>query len=252
MLNNNQNTNQFYEDLWQNDWADMEEYNPTARHLKKMIVAIISKLDNIETIIDAGCGMGLNLIHLQQNFPHISLTGGELSEPIIKIARNYIKNSQNINLKTLDLSDKNLNHEIKYDLVLCNQVLEHVENDIQAIANLSKLSKKYILLTVPAGKYNKTSEIVGHYRHYSKNELIEKIENQGIKVLEVYNWGFPFHSIYKFILNILSKEHQKKIGMGKYGPIKILISNFLYHIYKLNSYKYGENIILLGQIIKKT
>ena len=242
-----QNTfdNKFYEDLWLNQWADMERYNPTALHLKKHISKIVSNLDGVNSILDAGCGIGLNILDLRRNFPEIIYTGGELTQGILDLAKKFTGSESKTNYIQLDLSSENLNTKDKYDLVLCNQVLEHIENDELAIRNLCKLSNKYILITVPAGSYNKTSKLVGHFRHYNIHSLSKKLNDNNLDIIYIQSWGFPFHSIYKFLLNILSEENQKKVGMGNYGVTKKIISCFLYQIFKLNIFNLGENIILL-------
>ena len=235
----------FYEDLWLNQWADMERYNPTALHLKKHIVKIINTLNDVNTILDAGCGMGLNILDLRKNFPQKKLTGGELTEGILDLAKKFTGTDSKTTYFQLDLSSENLNTSRKYDLVLCNQVLEHIDNDELAIRNLSNLSNKYILITVPAGSYNKTSMLVGHFRHYSIQSLSNKISNNNLEIIYLKSWGFPFHSVYKFLLNTLSEENQKKVGMGSYGITKRVISYFLYQFFKLNIFNKGENIIML-------
>jgi hypothetical protein len=132
--------------------------------------------------------------------------------------------------------------------VLCNQVLEHIEDDISALINLKKMSSKYVLITVPSGKFNSTSKLVGHYRHYSIDELMRKVKIAGLDVVNIYSWGFPFHSLYKYLLGLLSIEMQKKIGMGSYGAKKIFFSKLIYLLFKCNIFKYGSNIILLAKV----
>lgn len=245
MSDKNTFDNEFYENLWLNQWADMERYNPTALHLKKHISKIISNLKDVNTILDAGCGMGLNILDLRRNFPEKKLTGGELTEGILDLAKKFTGTDSKTTYFQLDLSSENLNTSRKYDLVLCNQVLEHIDNDELAIRNLSNLSNKYILITVPAGSYNKTSMLVGHFRHYSIQSLSNKISNNNLEIIYLKSWGFPFHSVYKFLLNTLSEENQKKVGMGSYGITKRVISYFLYQFFKLNIFNKGENIIML-------
>jgi len=235
----------FYEDLWLNQWADMERYNPTALHLKKHIAKIISNLEDVNTILDAGCGMGLNILDLRKHFPTKEITGGELTEGILELAKKYTGTDSNTSYIKLDLSSDHLNTTNKYDLVLCNQVLEHIENDDMAIKNLTELTNKYILITVPAGSYNKTSILVGHYRHYSEYGLSSILRRNNLEILYIRSWGFPFHSVYKFALNLLSQKSQKEIGMGKYGLCKRFISKILYIIFFLNVINLGENIIVL-------
>lgn len=239
-------TESFYDRLWRYEWADMELYNPTAQHLKKIIKKHIAQLPDVSSLLDAGCGAGYNVKDISNSFPAIFIVGTDLTESIIELASLYNNSNDKVSFTTLDLSKNYLNK--KFDLVLCNQVLEHIEDDIAALINLKKMSSKYVLITVPSGKFNTTSELVGHYRHYSIDELLRKVKIAGLDVISVYSWGFPFHSFYKYLLGLLSIEMQKKIGMGSYGPKKIFFSKLIYFLFKFNILKYGSNIILLAKV----
>lgn len=237
---------EFYNDLWINQWADMEKYNPTARHLKKFISQLIYQLSDVNSLLDVGCGMGLNIEDLRKKFPQLKLTGADITDPIIELAKQYTGVDSLMTYKTINLGLENLDTSEQYDLVLCNQVLEHIENDFLAIQNLTKLSNKYVLITVPSGRYNSTSKLVGHHRHYSKADLVNKLTSAQLTIIYIREWGFPFHSIYKTALGSLSPESQTTAGMGKYGMIKKGISNLLYALFFLNMFNRGENIIVLA------
>ena len=238
------NSEKLYNDLWINQWADMEKYNPTAQHLKLIINKYLKNSLPVDSLLDVGSGMGYNLLEIKKKYPSIKLTGTELTNEINQLARSFT-NNKDIEFKTLNLEKKNLNQ--KFDFVLCNQVLEHINDDVTAIKNLSQMVKKYLLITVPSGRYNKTSELVGHIRHYKLDDLISKVKATNLQIIECFEWGHPFHSIYKTLLNFLPKEKQKKIGFGKYGILKKLIAKSLFLLFYLNSSKKGENIILFAK-----
>jgi len=245
-MNKSISQDQFYNDLWLNQWADMEKYNPTARHLKRFIAQLIYPLSDVNSLLDVGCGMGFNIEDLRKNFPQLKLTGADITEPIIELAKQYTGVDSHTTYKTIDLGLENLDASEQYDLVLCNQVLEHIENDFLAIQNLTKLTNKYILITVPSGRYNSTSKLVGHHRHYSKADLVNKLNSAHLSIIYIREWGFPFHSLYKTALGSLSPESQTAAGMGKYGMIKKGISNILYTLFSFNIFNRGENIIVLA------
>lgn len=104
-----------------------------------------------------------------------------------------------------------------------------------------------MIITVPGGAYNSTSKLVGHYRHYNQDALVKMVKSCGFSVLYVREWGFPFHSLYKLMLDILPTESKVKIGLGKYGFLKRGISHVLYFIFFGNLFNKGANIILLAE-----
>jgi len=244
---NKKNDVDFYTNLWTKDWFDMERLNPTARHLERIIVQLMKPL-KIKTVLDAGCGIGVNVKNIKNNFKNLKITGTDLSPQILNLAKHYVGKNSRINYKTLDLGKKHLNK--KFDLVLCSQVLEHVKDDKKAMKNLAKMSLKYLLITVPGGKYNNTSKLVGHYRHYSKKRILDLVKKNNFKILYVKEWGFPFHSLYKSALNLLSNEQKRKVGLGKYGFSKKSIAGLLYLLFYGNVFDKGDNVIVLAEKMK--
>ena len=69
----------------------------------------------------------------------------------------------------------------KYDLILLADVLEHIKDDKKIVQSLSKNLKNngFILITVPSYKilFSKKDIILGHYRRYSKTEILNLFRN---------------------------------------------------------------------------
>lgn len=123
---------------------------------------------------------------------------------------NYFFKKNYKNYKTSDFFDNkanfkidlenDLNHDYKYDLIICNHVLEHIHNDVIALKNINNLLNEngYAILLTPyseiidedlyMGKLlsgKKKLEYYGqedHVRIFSKRKLINKIENAGFKL----------------------------------------------------------------------
>ena len=58
----------------------------------------------------------------------------------------------------------------KFDVVICLEVLEHVEDDCALLKDLLKHGKR-LLISVPAKQklFDASDEAVGHYRRYEIN-----------------------------------------------------------------------------------
>ncbi len=236
---------EFYDQLWSTDWQDMERLNPTARHLEAQIVKYIEKVAPVKSVLDVGCGIGVNVKRIHEYFPETVLVGTDLSAGILKLAENYVGKNDKISYQVMNLEKDAPG--AKHDLVLCSQVLEHIEDDRKALQHLSQITERYLLITVPGGKFNSTSRLVGHFRHYSKKEIDDKILAAGFEILLSREWGFPFHSLYKWCLGHLSEESQKKVGLGKYGFFKKLTASILYYLFFGNIFNYGANVIVLAK-----
>lgn len=94
----------------------------------------------------------------------------------------------------------------KYDVIYSLNVLEHIEDDSTALADLkSHLKPKgEIILFVPAFNiiYNKLDKRSGHFRRYRKRDLKQLAENTDLKLASVrYSEpiGFVLALIYRII-----------------------------------------------------
>lgn len=97
---------------------------------------------------------------------------------------------------TADMADTGTVEKLKkfnFDTVLCVNVLEHIENDEQAIVNMLSLLKDggHLLLFVPAfhSLYTSLDKLAGHYRRYTKKDIGALIDGPDyhIERLEYFN-----------------------------------------------------------------
>lgn len=96
-------------------------------------------------VLDVGCGEGYVLEYLRGKLPHIRLWGVDLDQEALKLAR--VRNTDTalyrgdvLNLPFADGS---------FDLVLCLEVLEHLESPWLAVDELARVSSRDILVSVP-------------------------------------------------------------------------------------------------------
>jgi len=97
-------------------------------------------------VLDAGCGEGFGLQHLQQTVPGLTLIGGDLSIEAMVWGRanlHYEAPLVNMNLYQLPFPDDN------FPLVICLEVLEHLPNSRIGLRELARVSSDYVLLSVP-------------------------------------------------------------------------------------------------------
>ena len=94
----------------------------------------------------------------------------------------------------------------KYDLIFTSNVLEHIEDDVDALSDLkSKLDNSgLITIFVPAFEMIWTSndELVGHYRRYEKKPMSIKLERSGFAVKNIQycdSIGFLLSFIFKYV-----------------------------------------------------
>ena len=132
----------------------------------------------------------------------------------------------------------------KFDLVICNDVLEHLKDDEKALCNIRKMTDRYFICNTIQGRMYESEGLVGHVRSYRKGELVEKLKAGGFRPIKIIEWGFPFYNMAR---KMVGSAMQNTI-YGKYGLFKKAISHLMYLLYMLNSKRRGDIIIVLSEV----
>jgi len=147
-------------------------------------------------------------------FPDICVTGGDKNEMELKILKfnNVFELNNDLN-KDFDLNNK-IKIDKKFDLVLSNQVMEHVYDLSNYFWNLKNLTKKngYVFLSVP------------HNNNFH----------------EEANYGCYTSGYHITFLNYLAKKFDfEVINYGEFGSAKCMIYTMLGHWLNYNQLKRG-------------
>jgi trans-aconitate methyltransferase len=229
-------SSEFYNEAW-DKWDDMKVYGPTARHTRRFIFNFLNGL-TFDSVLDVGCGTGVLLQQIFENYPHVKLTGSEYSPQGLEIAKRRLPN---VEFHSIDLARDALG---QFDLALCIDVLEHIGDDRAALKNLLAMTRKYMILSVPLGpleKFKAEEERMGHVHGYTRAELEGKMREAGFEIVKAVQWGFPFYNLHRRIVNRMPESST----MGRYSARKKLISNILYALFYLNITPGGERYYAL-------
>lgn len=149
---------------------------------------------NPNDIHEIGCGEGYWTIKLSEK--GYRMRGTDFSNSVIEIAR------ENANIKSIDLSfDVKSIYDLdasvdRADLIICCEVLEHLDDLPLALKVLKEVADPYLILSVPRepiwsflniarGKYiHNLGNTPGHINRWSKGKFIKFISNH-FKVLSV-------------------------------------------------------------------
>lgn len=136
-------------------WADdefVEAYLSPRRLLfyEEVVRLLLAKGTdyNGKRIADVGCGTGHLLRHMHANYNPWSLTGFEYSETALGIAKSVVPDAQ---FHYLDIYEGTT---LKFDVVFCIQVLEHLLLPDKALTNLISMMDEsgVAVVTVPDGR----------------------------------------------------------------------------------------------------
>jgi SAM-dependent methyltransferase len=141
-------------------------------------------------IIDVGCSSGLMLKALKQEFPGSVLLGADYIRGPLETLADSLPGVPllQFDLTTCPLPDKSV------DAVVLLNVLEHIERDEAALANVARILKPngVAVIEVPAGPhlYDVYDKLLMHHRRYRMADLIAKIARNGLQVLDRSHLGF--------------------------------------------------------------
>jgi len=169
--------------------------NPIVKFMmKKFFKRVDSILDSVKIsrVLDAGCGEGYLAQHIKDYSNELYVEGVDLSAEIIEVARKLhpqIKFSVG-SVYHLPYFDNS------FDLVVCSEVLEHLEYPEKALEELKRVSKRYCIITVPHEPFWRIANIMrlsyldklgntpGHIQHFNKKTL-KKLLGKYFKEVEI-------------------------------------------------------------------
>jgi SAM-dependent methyltransferase len=163
--------------------------NPILRALIKRFqercAALIPHAD-ITTVKELGCGEGFFLNFLSEKFPRIALAGSDISPEAIEYAKSLLPSADLAVESIYELPDADSSH----DLIIASEVLEHLEEPEKALKELVRISRRYLLLTVPnepafqltnfiRGKYLRSfGNHPEHIQHWSRQSFTEFVSRE--------------------------------------------------------------------------
>jgi len=212
------------------------------RYIVSKALERLVKLKSGASILDAGCGTGGNL-KLLQRFGNV--VGMEMNQDAALIAGEKVP----VPVVQGKLPYQTPFPEQCFNLIMLLDVLEHIEEDTEALKVLWRMLKPggYILITVPAfsALWSKHDEIHHHQRRYSAAEVSRKMAESGFKPLYVSYYNFLlFHLIAPArILKTTFKPDKKyrDLNMPSY-----FINNMLKNIFSLEGSLIGRVIFPWG------
>jgi hypothetical protein len=224
-------------------WQDVHRFSPAPRHRRRIILGILKKIE-FNSCLDTGCAQPYLLEAISKR--NIQVFGCDISDRVIQANK---KNFPAAQFEDVDISKEVYPQGKKFDLVISSEVIEHIKDWQQAIKNLTKMSDRYLLITVPSGKVHNIDKIIGHFRHYNYEDLKNEIENNSFHIIFYKSWGIPFHTVYKYLINTFGyKKIYKKFAYKKYGIIEKIISSFLYFLFYFNDmFNSGLQLFILAE-----
>lgn len=155
-----------------------------------------------QKILEVGCGEGEVTGFIHSLYPSAYMEAFDISENVIgQAAVNYPDISFYAgDIYTMQMHGNNGDTWALsggYDIVVCSEVLEHLDKPDAALQKLKEMSNKYILVSVPneplwrilnmaRGKYwSDLGNTPGHIQHWNKRTFCRMLEKNGYKVQKI-------------------------------------------------------------------
>ncbi len=153
-------------------------------------------------ILDAGFGFGQYTYYMKNLFPSACILGVDVKEDQVSECNQFFRaiNKENVLFKVADLLD--FQKPETFDMCLCVDVMEHIEDDVKVMANICTSLKDggMLLISTPSDQGGSdvhedsdTSFIEEHARDgYNMDEIKDKLKTAGFsKVKAHYSYGAP-------------------------------------------------------------
>jgi 2-polyprenyl-3-methyl-5-hydroxy-6-metoxy-1,4-benzoquinol methylase len=162
------------------------------------LISLIKSLKTI-SILDAGCGEGFTMDKLIKSGIGSRIEGIEYSKESILFGKKLFPQ---LNIKQASIYDLPYKDN-SFDLVVCTEVLEHLEEPEKAVKEMLRVSGKYLIISVPNEPFFMLSNFLrgknisrfgndaGHINHWNPFALKKLLENQGLKI-EKIKLPFPW------------------------------------------------------------
>jgi len=108
------------------------------------IAALINSVE-VNNLLDVGCGEGMVLMSLKDQVKDIDCFAIDFDPKEVVDAQ---VNLPSVTVKQGSAYDIKF-QENEFDIVVCNQVLEHLDDPKKAISEMHRVTSKYALLSVP-------------------------------------------------------------------------------------------------------
>jgi SAM-dependent methyltransferase len=141
-----------------------------------------------KNICEVGCGAGeiINQLSMKAQYSQVKFTGYEISEDAFELCRT--RESDRLHYIKQDLLDV----DKKYDVLLCIDVFEHVENHMGFLRNL-KTKGEYKIFHIPLdlsvsslirGRLMYVRDNIGHLHYFTPETAIATLTDCGYEIVD--------------------------------------------------------------------
>jgi SAM-dependent methyltransferase len=163
-----------------------------------------------KSLLEIGCGTGYVLSGIREALPHIHLAGSELYVAGLRYAAERLPNTA---LYQMDC--RWIPFDAEFDVVCALDVLEHVEEDETALAEMYKAVRPGggVIVSVPQHPWlwSAGDTYAHHKRRYRRGDLKSKLNAAGFSIIQMT-------SFVGFLLPLMALSRALRRDVNAYNP----------------------------------
>jgi len=199
------------------------------------VFSLIPERRKYRRILDAGSGPGVFSFELGRRYPEAKVLGVDLLKESVEACTHIAEKIKADHVFFSQSSIENLSEQKYFDLILCVDILEHIEDDLKALTGLYQVLAPggILVLHVPAlyrrypiWKKSLNFDVESHVRTgYEPVEILEKVKKSGFIIQKSgFTYGFLETLANNISYMITRARMQNKILYSLAFPLLNLIS----------------------------
>ena len=195
-----------YDALWEGAWKQAAAFGPGFRSRYSTLLRLMGAFGAAGRFIEFGAGRGAFLPRVAERFPWLELSAHEESDAALAVLRELPR----LHSVYSGLLDEDLALGRAFDVAVCSEVLEHIEDDGAAldalIRHLRPGGRLYLSVPLRQDLWSQVDTAVGHERRYERGRIAAMCRERGLEVLADLSTGFPIYNAYYRVLGRKSPE----------------------------------------------
>jgi SAM-dependent methyltransferase len=190
------------------EWGTAPEFvGPRHELRERLLLDLFLSASPGPKVLDGGAGQGTMSSRLEK-------LGFEVTSTDVSVAAvDFLRLNLGGEVLEADLGELPF-ADATFDGAVLGEVLEHVEDDRGALAELARVLRPggVLAVSVPANPrlHGPSDEWAGHVRRYTRPALIDACTDAGLTVNQCVGWGFPFSRLYH--------RHVYERYLDRHGP----------------------------------
>lgn len=234
-----------------------------AWHIRRQLRIIKKNIPGDAAILDAGCGFGQYTYYMAGLSSSWNIKGIDIQQEHVDMCNRFFTKTNKKNrvfFETADLTQHRQDNA--YDLILCVDVMEHIEDDRKVFDNFyNSLKKKgFLLISTPSDQGgsdvhddDEHSFIEEHVRDgYGMADIEEKLKTAGFKNISAkYTYGTPgkisWKLSMKYPLTMINRSKLFVVVLPLYYLLTFPFALLLNYLDVVKGHKTGTGLMVTAE-----